>query len=205
MVAASTWAEEISDWGRTALEIQARKWQRAETEDFIIHFFRNGDKIARRSEAFYQEIRQFFGNRPDLMPGHKSQVFAFHDVEDWKKFREGVGLPWIGGVTHRDEFFYLSASETGQFDSKGKVQAHEMTHLILNRFFRGRPPLWLNEGIAEYFGQRKTTAISEFRRQMGATPAVPLARLFEAETYPRSEFAIHACYAEAAILGGFLT
>src|SRR5439155_16339934 len=144
-------------------------------------------------------------NRPDLMLGHKSQVFAFHDDADWKQFREAIRLPWIGGVTHGDEFFYLSASETGQFDSKGKVQAHEMTHLILNRFFHGRPPLWLNEGIAEYFGQRKTTGISEFRRQMGATPPVPLPRLFEAETYPRSEFEIQAFYAEAAIVVDFLT
>jgi hypothetical protein len=195
----------VENWGRVALGIQPAKWKQIETEHFVIYYFRNGDKIASRSEKFYVEIREFFGNRPDRMPGKKSSVFAFHDLDDWKKFREVTGLPWIAGVTRGDEFFYQSASETGAFDSKGKVQAHEMTHLIFNRFFRGQPPLWLNEGIAEYFGQRKTTGITEFRRQMGATPPVPLAQLFAAQSYPRSELEVQAFYAEAAIVVDFLT
>jgi hypothetical protein len=190
------------DWGTMALAIQPAKWKQTETEHFVIHYFRNGDKIASRSEKFYGEIKEFFGKRPDLRPGQKSQVFAFHDLEDWKKFCEAIRLPWIGGVTRGDEFFYQSASETGAFDSKGKVQTHEMTHLVFNRLFRGRPPLWLNEGIAEYFGLIKTTGITEFRRQVGATAPVPLTQLFAAESYPPD---VQAFYAEAAIVVDFLT
>jgi hypothetical protein len=201
-----TWAQlssrDVSEWGRSALAIDAKKWKHGETEHFLIHYFRNGEKIARRSELFYAEIAAFFGNRPDRLAGRKSQVFAFHDDEDWKQFRLAIRLPWIGGVTRNDEFFYLSVNETGAFDSKGKVQAHEMTHLIFNRFFTGRLPLWLNEGIAEYFGQRKTAGISEFRRQMGMTPPVPLTQLFAAESYPPD---VQAFYAEAAIVVDFLT
>ncbi len=198
-------ASAAEDWGRAALAIQPSKWKQLETEHFVIHYFRNGDKIASRSEKFYAEIREFFGNRPDRMPATKSRVFAFHEAADWQKFRERTGLPWIAGVTRDDEFFYQSASETGAFDSRGKVQAHEMTHLIFNRLFRGQPPLWLNEGIAEYFGQRKTTGITEFRHQMGATPPVPLAPLFAARSYPRSSAEVQAFYAEAAIVVDFLT
>lgn len=193
------------EWGPVALGIQPQKWKRTETEHFVIHYFRNEEKIARRCESFYQDIRQFFGNRPDLMPGRKSEVFAFHDGEDWKRFRDAIEQPWIEGVTRENEFFYLSASEEGRFESKGKVQAHEMTHLIFNRFFHGRPPLWLNEGIAEYFGQRKTAGISEFRRQMGFTPPVSLDQLFSAERYPKTVFEVQAFYAEAAIVVDFLT
>lgn len=200
-----TRTQEMSDWGRGALDIESKKWKHGETEHFIIHYFRNGEKVARRSEAMYAEIWEFFGHRADLMPGHKSQVFAFHEIDDWKKFRDLTGLEWIAGVTRGDEFFYMSASEEGRFDSKGKVQAHEMTHLIFNRFFHGHPPLWLNEGIAEYFGQRKTAGIGEFRRQMGFATPVPLDKLFEAQAYPKSEADIQAFYAEAAIIVDFLT
>jgi hypothetical protein len=196
---------QASEWSSAALEIEAKKWKQTETEHFVIHHVRNGDKVASRSEKFYAEIKEFFGHRPDRMPGQKSHVYAFHEIEDWRKFRDVTGLPWIAGVTRGNEFFYQSASETGAFDSKGKVHAHEMTHLIFNRFFSGQPPLWLSEGIAEYFGRRKTTGISEFRRQLGATPPVPLRQLFDTAAYPKDEMDVQAFYVEAAIVVDFLT
>ena len=195
----------MSDWGDLALGISHLKWKHGETEHFIIHFFRNGEKIARRCEVFYTEIKEFFGNRPDLRSAQKSQVFAFHDGADWKQFTGKITLEWAGGVTRGDEFFYLPVNEEGRFDNKGKVQAHEMTHLIFNRFFRGHPPLWLNEGIAEYFGQRKTTTLSQFRQQMAAIPPYHLGQLFQAEQYPDRPEQIQAFYAEAAIVIDFLT
>ena len=196
---------EMSDWGDLAMGIQRPKWKHGETDHFVIHYFHNGEKIARRSELFYSEIKEFFGNRPDLLVGKKSQVFAFHDVLDWKQFAGRIKQEWAGGVTRGDEFFYLAANEEGRFDSKGKVQAHEMTHLIFNRFYRGRPPLWLNEGIAEYFGQRKTTTLTQFRQQMSLTAPYHIGHLFAAEHYPERTMEIQAFYAEAAIVVDFLT
>jgi len=134
----------MSDWGDLALGIQHLKWKHGETEHFIIHFFRNGERIARRSEIFYGEIKAFFGNRPDLLAGQKSQVFACNDAPDWKHFTGKIQQDWAGRVTRGDGFFDLATNEKGQFDNRGKVQAHEMTHLIFNRFFREQPPLWLN-------------------------------------------------------------
>ena len=199
----------VTDWGRHALGTNAERWKHGETTHFVIHCFQDGDKIARRSELFYGEIRDFFGNRRDLLGGRKSHIFAFNDKADWGKFMKlytlGGLLPNAIGITHGNEFFYLSTGENGQFDMKGGVQAHEMTHLIFNRFFRSRPPLWLNEGIAEYFGQRKTTTLADFRRQMGRTPKFSLNRLFSTDSYPRNPRDADAFYAEAAIVVDFLT
>jgi len=85
------------------------------------------------------------------------------------------------------------------------VQAHEMTHLVFNRFFEGRIPLWLNEGVAEYFGQRKTSTTSEFRRAMSLAADYPLDRLFAATQYPAVPGEVSSFYAEAAIVVDFLS
>jgi hypothetical protein len=196
----------VSDWGRTALDISAAKWKHGETEHFIIHFFRNGDMIARRSEKFYSEIREFFGNRNDLLGAGKSHIFAFYETADWLKFKAAVklGQP-VAGVTRGDEFFYMPVSEDKQFDQRGKVQAHEMTHLVFNRLFTGRPPLWLNEGVAEYFGLKKTTDTTTFRSIVGYPAPFGVDHLLQMKAYPESEADVHSFYAEATILLDFLT
>jgi len=196
---------QISDWGRKALAIDAARWRHGETPHFILHYQSDGGLIAQRSESFYAEIRDFFGNRQDLLAGRKSQVFAFTDPRDWQTFMRGTGILFAIGITRGNEFFYLATGEDGRFDFKGKVQAHEMTHLVFNRFFVGQPPLWLNEGIAEYFGQRKTATLAEFRRQMRGSPRYTLNRLFAITSYPSNPLDVQSFYAESAILVDFLT
>ncbi|MCX7915603.1 MAG: hypothetical protein N3A53_04790 [Verrucomicrobiae bacterium] len=196
---------ELSDWGRAALAIRPEKWRHGETQHFIIHFFRNGSAIARRCEESYVEIREFFGNPPDRLGARKSHVFAFHEAADWNQFKPVTGLSNVAGVTREHEFFYLATTATGHYDWEGKVQAHEMTHLVFNRFLKGAIPLWLNEGIAEYFGQRKTSTTAEFRRRLSQATPYPLAMLFEATRYPNSVQEVQSFYAEAAIVVDFLT
>ena len=196
----------ISTNGRVALAIDAPQWRHGETEHFILHYGRNGDKIARRAEEFYAEIREFFGNRPDLLAGRKSHIFAMHVPADWQKFLKTVGMsPSIAGFTRGNEFFYFSLDEEGRFDPKSRVQTHEMTHLLFQQFFRNPPPLWLNEGVAEYFGFRKTSTSMEFQREMRRPMKYNLGTLFAATDYPGDPKAVQAFYAEAAIIVDFLT
>lgn len=190
------------DWGRTALSINPEKWEHGETAHFVIHYFKRGQKIATRCEKFYETIRGFFGNPPDRMGTRKSHVYAFHEPEDWAQFAATTGLGNIAGVTRNHEFYYLTTDHQGRFDGQGRVQAHEMTHLVFHRFFSSTPPLWLNEGIAEYFGQRENLSTTEFRRQMAAKGRFPLDELFAAAVYPED---VHGFYAEAAVLVDFLT
>jgi len=198
--------KQITDWGQTALACNTAKWKHGETEHFVIRFFSSGDMIARRCEKFYGEIREFFGNRKDLMEGHKSHVFAFYDPADWKRFKKQVELSDnTAGVARKHEFFYMPLNMDKQFDQFGQTQAHEMTHLVFNRIFVGRLPLWLNEGVAEYFGRKKTTDVNTFRRSVGAAEPFGLDELFKAAKYPKDEKAVHSFYAEAAIVVDFLT
>jgi hypothetical protein len=196
----------VSSRAVQALSINPTKWKHGETEHFIIHYVRSGDMIARRSEKFYSEIREFFGNRKDRMAPQKSHIFAFYDETDWTKFKAEAGLsPMLAGVTIGREFFYQPFNRQKQFDSLGKVQAHEMTHLVFNRFYEGEPPLWLNEGVAEYFGLKKTSDITTFRRTVGSAAPFGIDNLFDTNAYPAGQEAMLAFYAEATIVVDFLT
>jgi hypothetical protein len=197
--------EELSDWGRLALELSPAKWQHAETEHFWIHYRKRGETVARLCEKHYETIREFFGNRPDRLGGRKSRVFAFADAADWGAFAEKIGQPWVVGITRGNEFFYLMTDEKGRVDTQGRTQAHELTHLVFHRFFDGDVPLWLNEGIAEYFGQRETSTLTEFRQRMGSSPPYHLGKLMGAEKYPARPEDVQAFYTEAAIVVDFLT
>lgn len=195
----------ISDWGVLALATST-KWKHGETEHFVVHFFASGDAVARRCEKFYAEIREFFGFRHDLMGALKSHVFAFQDPADWKSFRRQAKLAdttW--GVARSHEFFFLSVAPDPQYDALARIQAHEMTHLVFHRFFTGRVPLWLNEGVAEYFGAKKTLDVGTFRKEMGRAKPYPLDKLFGAEKYPEQEQALRSFYAEATIVVDYLT
>lgn len=195
---------EVSDWGEAALAINPTKWKHGEAAHFIIHYFRHGQLIATRSEKFYTRIREFFGNRPDQLPGHKSHIFAVHDPADWRALIQKLELlESLRGVTRGNEFFYFTQGERSEFDYEGRVQAHEMTHLIFNRFFVGRLPLWLNEGVAEYFAQR--TNVAEFRRYMRDSRRFNLDKLFAAKGYPENQMEVGAFYAEAAAVVDFMT
>jgi hypothetical protein len=203
-----SWAQlsdkEISDWGKTALDVSPSKWKHGETAHFVIHYFRHGQLIATRSEKFYDRIREFFGNRPDQLPGHKSHIFAVHDPGDWRTLIQKLELSEsLRGVTRGNEFFYFTRGERSEFDYEGRVQAHEMTHLVFNRFFVGRLPLWLNEGVAEYFAEH--TNIAEFRRYLRDSPRFNLNKLFSATRYPKDKMDVGAFYAEATAVVDFMT
>ncbi len=195
----------VTEVGRQALDAAPDTWKHAETAHFVIHFQRSGPRVASRCEDFYAETREFFGNRADRTPDAKSHVFAFSDDTAWRTFKSAVRLsPLVAGVTIDTEFFWKATDDRGQFEDLAPVQRHEMTHLIFNRLFEGRPPLWLNEGIAEFFGHRRQWTSVAYRQRLRAAPDAPLTEVFAARRYPRSELAIHTFYVEASRLVFFL-
>ena len=86
----------MSDWGKAALAIAPGKWKHGETEHFIIHFTRNGEKVARLCEEHYNEVKEFFGIGRICCREKKSQVFAFFEPEDWRTVC-GADADAVGG------------------------------------------------------------------------------------------------------------
>jgi hypothetical protein len=199
---------EISKAGQTALRIDASKWKHAESEHFIIHYQLSDvkNRLIREAEYYYWKIQNDLKLTTDLVE-HKSHIFLFQDDDEWRGFQVATGLSNIAGVTMGHEFFSYYPKKKDK-DFSGTV-AHEMTHLVFNRFFTGRPPLWLNEGFAEFqahnafqslYGKR-LGAINKDSTQVGDIHFVTMTTWTQ---YPPTMGNIQAFYVKAQLAVGLL-
>jgi len=193
------------------LEDSSFKWKHLQTEHFILHYERKmfATKVARMGEQFYDAISADLPALQDQVSPARSHVYIFRDPKDWKSIiARTPGLdPWAASFV-RGQSMYLQ--EIGKRTSKKmETLAHEMTHLVFNRFLTVRLPLWLNEGLAEYYGafayraakgmgQSKRNTFRPLRQWM------PLANLLTATTYPTDPAEVTLFYTTSKYLVGFL-
>ncbi len=201
----------ISALGREALKIRSAEWLHAETPNFVLHYFDGyvATPVSVEAEAYYRVIAKDLGCENKRWE-RKCHVFVFQSETDWADFGKRAALdPWTGGIHSRGELFILRRPE---FKFKGHLLAHEVTHLVLDRFFGSNIPLWLNEGFAEYAGGR---AYASFMRARGygakpsaplvaASDYIPLADLVFRMEYPVEERKVAAFYAQSHRLVRFL-
>jgi hypothetical protein len=157
-----------------------------------------GEKEARRIAAQFEQIRAAFRNAfPELRvdAGKPMSVLALADADSMKEFlpdfwaaKDGVrpaGL-FLGSFDKNYAVLRLDANGTGENPFHSLY--HEYTHAILRVNFR-KLPLWLNEGLADYYGN----AILEengielgrvSRAELGVlqhTPLIPIATLVKVD------------------------
>ena len=188
-----------------------KPWQLIETEHFLIHhdqvtFAR---RVARLGEAFYDHIAADLppGTRDRLSPA-RSAIYVFRKPEHWQAFLSHSSAPAWSASFVRGSALYLQA--TGS-DTASRMQtfAHEMTHLVFHRFLSVQPPLWLHEGLAEYYGAsayRAVRGIGQPSRPPRPDPhsLVPLDALLRATSYPTNPELLQPYYRTAAAFVGFL-
>ncbi len=118
-----------------------------------------GEKEARKIADQFEEIREVFHNsfgklRVDL--GKPVIVFAVKNEDSMKSllpaFWEVKGHMHPGGFYQPAEEKHFVVVRTNiEGENPYEIVYHEYTHALMNINFRGLP-LWLNEGIAEFFG-----------------------------------------------------
>lgn len=208
-------ASEAIDWrvdtsrARDAMAMPGMKWRHAETEHFVVHFEQEifARKVARMAEFFYSYIGEDLEGAKDRYEG-RSHVFIFRSGKDWKNFRtasEGVN-EWAFSFVSGPTMFLQQAKD---ISSSGNVLAHEMTHLVVNRFLAVRLPPWLNEGIAEYYGEFAYPAFKGIKKSRRAQfsrmkTIYRLQELFDATTYPQETANALAFYKTAKYVVGWL-
>lgn len=195
--------------GRQALDLPGMKWRHAETDHFVVHFEQEifARKVARMAEFFFAYIADDLTGATDRLEG-RSHIFIFRLEKDWKTFRaesEGVS-EWAFSFVAGPAMFLQQAKDT---TSSGDALAHEMTHLVVNRFLPSRLPPWLNEGIAEYYEEFAYPAFKGIKKSRRTQfPRMKtiyrLRELFEATAYPRDVGDALAFYKTAKYVVGWL-
>jgi hypothetical protein len=201
----------VSPLGAKALAIHPEQWKHGESKNFVYHFHAaSAAPVANESEFYYRVISKEL-ERDTTRWERKGHIFIFESDEEWREFQSGGGLePWTGGIHHQNELFL---PRTPQRRPKGNALAHELTHLIVYRFFGSGVPLWLNEGLAEYTATRwyssfwRARNYAAFPRSVAVPPAdfMPLAKLTSLVAYPGETKEVIVFYAEAERLVRFLS
>ncbi len=202
----------VTRLGQTALDIRAPDWRHAESPNFVYHFFHTfiATPVSVEAEFYYRIIAREL-EKDTAQWERKCHIFIFEKPEDWGQFQKKGSLdPWTGGIHAGGELFIQRNPELRW---KGNTLAHEVAHLVVNRFFGSGVPLWLNEGYAEYAGSR---GYSAFHRARGyaarpvaqaVNPArfIPLAKLTAATEYPDEVKEVATFYNESERLVRFIS
>ena len=201
----------ISALGQKALGIRSGEWKHGETAHFVYHFFDRPTASAVSVEAeFYYRVIATELCRDTALWERKCHVFLFDDEADWKLFQKFGGLdPWTGGI-HSEGALFIHRSPGWQ--AGNGTLPHEITHLVLYRFFGQGIPLWLNEGFAEYAATRCRASFYRARgfnshphaRPVNGAHYIPLAELTTATGYPADDLQVVAFYEESQKLVRFL-
>jgi hypothetical protein len=164
-------------------------------------------KVARMAEFFYALISEQLHASEDYVEG-RSHIFIFRKEKQWAAFlaRSNASLEWAFSFVQGPAMFLQQAGHT---KASGSILAHEMTHLVVNRFFRGNPPLWLNEGLAEWYEEfgyaaykgTKKSKRSQFRKMRYRWA---LDRLVVTDRYPQDQRDVRAFYETSKFLVAYL-
>jgi hypothetical protein len=201
----------LSALAQRALTVRAADWKHAETEHFIYHFFdrATASAVSVEAEFYYRVIAKELA-RDTANWERKCHVFIFDQDADWGQFQQGGGLdPWTGGLHANGTLFFR---RNPGWRANNQTLPHEITHLVLDRFFGSGIPLWLHEGFAEYAAARCRAAFYRARgynakpRASFVNPPdyIPLATFVGLAAYPTSQDAVLAFYAESEKLTRFL-
>jgi hypothetical protein len=196
---------------QAALSIRPGEWKHAETANFIYHYFHSfiAAPVAVESEFYYRVIAKDL-EKDTTQWERKSHVFVFESDADWAAFqRKGALDPWTGGI-HSGGSLFLQRNPEVKF--KGNTLGHEITHLVIERFFGSGVPLWLNEGYAEYvsticyaaFNRARGYAARPTSRGVPAGLYLPVAQLTSMVTYPADVLQVPIFYSESERLVRFL-
>lgn len=202
---------QVSPLGEKALSIRPNDWHHAETANFIYHYFSESaaHPVATEAEFYYHAIAAELEKDTSHWE-RKCHIFIFEDENDWHSFQAVGGLePWTGGIHSQGELFIPRSP--GKF--KGNALAHEVTHLVVYRFFGSGVPLWLNEGLAEYTATRWYASFWRARGFMARPKSIaiapenylPLAKLTSYIGYPNTDAEVIAFYSESERLVRFLS
>ncbi|MDP8217902.1 MAG: hypothetical protein P9M03_04160 [Candidatus Theseobacter exili] len=197
-------------FGKSALNLPEIKWKHARTDHFVIHYQKTiyARKVARMAEFFYAYIPDDLGGDiKDRVKG-RSHIFIFKDKESWDYFKSSVPVTykWADSFVRSTVMFLQQKPDNS---GSAAIFSHEMTHIVFNRFFRKKPALWLNEGLAEWYEKFAYAAFKGTKKSKRAVFSekyygYSVKSLINAKIYGLSTTAVKSFYENAKWFVAFL-
>ena len=195
--------------GEKALAIHPDQWKHAETEHFIYHFTHSyvATPVSVEAEFHYRVVVKEL-ERDQPAGDTKSHIYIFERPEEWQQFQVFGHLePWTGGI-HSAGSLFIQRNPARKFS--GNALGHEITHLVMHRFYSDGIPCWLDEGFAQYVSKAAHASYQRARGYISKPHSeaisnqnlMPLATLM-ALTYPPSD-RVEIFYDESERLVRFL-
>ncbi len=152
----------------TAAPLAAEKWTYAASDYFEV-YATGGDRQARDAITYFERVHAFFTDVLKLSPkpGKPTRLIVFSSDKQFAPYRpnEVAAAFYLSGPDR--DFIVMKSLD----DESYPTVVHEYSHLIF-RHSGARYPIWLNEGLAEFF----STLSPEGREKM-SVGAIPLGTL----------------------------
>ena len=203
----------LTETGKAALAVYKDAWQHSETENFVYHYHdpKEAETVLIHTEVYYQWAKEMFGvsKIPKNFKG-KSHIFVFDDKALWKSFNQTTPekLPGAEAFTNGLELFIYREPF---WLAPQRVLAHEITHLVLFRFVKGKVPLFLNEGFAEFMATKAIAMKADGNdfnvRTFQLVPEsqfIPMQEFILMQSYPDTEAKNEIFYRQSELFTRFL-
>lgn len=202
----------VSPLGKRALAIRANDWKHSETTNFVYHFFHGfiATPVSVEAEFYYRFLAKEL-EKDTTQWERKCHIYIFEKSDDWQQFQKSASLdPWTGGIHSGGDLFIQRNPE---LKFKGNTLGHEVTHLVVHRFFGSGVPLWLHEGYAENASIRAYTTFYRARgynsRPWSSAIApgeyIPLRDLLSMTSYPQEAKQVSVFYNQSEKLVRFFS
>ena len=155
-------------WVLGASAAAAQTWTSAESEHFEV-YTTGGDRTARDALTYFERVHAFFTDFMKIAPQTKARtrLIVFTGDRQFAPYRPGeLTVAFYQSGPERD-YIVMRALDNEAYP----IVVHEYVHLVL-RHSPGTYPVWLNEGLAEFFS---TIAPEGNRMGIGKPPLGRLA------------------------------
>jgi TonB family protein len=164
-------------------------WVQVRSDTFIVKSSvgeNRAKEVLRELEDFHQLVGTLVFDKVRL-PELPIEVLLIGDDAQLRELapeRDGQRRPFAGYYQRGQDRDFIVLSNRVQSRTLASVVYHELTHYFLGRALADRP-MWLNEGLAEYFA---TAEITDNSIYVGASPADRIQTLKSSRQLPLDEF-----------------
>jgi Flp pilus assembly protein TadD len=195
-------------------------WVEVRSPNFII-VSNAGEKQARKTAIQFEQIHTLFREELAVAQGHPSPVITIFALKDERSLGELLPEYWTKGHMHPSGVFalrmyqyYAAVNLEAQGTNPFATMYHEYYHSLTIPFFP-ELPIWLSEGLADFFGQSQVNgtvatmgmpdpALIDELRQNKLIPLDVLFHVDASSPYYNEENKVSVFYAESWALTHYL-